>query len=84
MPRLQAYEKKLIAELLRLAADEFSNHGCNDFDLSHLPDKERQSLLRKIEEDNGTPEDYNPKHTLTADWVLMRHLAKKLDPEEEK
>jgi hypothetical protein len=27
------YVKKLISKLLNMAADEFSNHGCNDFDL---------------------------------------------------
>ena len=30
---LKPYELKLIAKLLEIAADQFANHGCNDFDL---------------------------------------------------
>ncbi len=30
---LQPRELKLAAKLLKLASDQFSNHGCNDFDL---------------------------------------------------
>ncbi len=30
---LKPHELKLAAKLLELAADQFSNHGCNDFDL---------------------------------------------------
>jgi hypothetical protein len=83
MARLKSYERKLIAMLLDLASDQYSNHGCNDFDLSFLPDKERQSLLKAIEEWNGTPEDYDPTRKVGADWVLMRYLGEKIDPESE-
>lgn len=34
----------MAADLMRRAAEEFSNHGCNDYRLPPLTDEERQEL----------------------------------------
>lgn len=39
-------EKRLTAALLRLAADQFANHGCNDFDMApFFPNKDKRDAL---------------------------------------
>jgi hypothetical protein len=69
-------ERKLAAHLLRLAADQFSNHGCNDFDLSKLiPDQdERDALVREFEEWSGSPDEYRDQSG-SADWRMMDYAA---------
>ena len=40
----------ILAKLLEIAADEFSNHGCNDFDLPNTPEnRELMTTLEKLE-----------------------------------
>ena len=78
---LSAKEANMVARLLGMASDEFSNHGCND-----LPDDfwedwtrlERQALCRAIQEVNGTPEDYDPDHLNHPDWLLMEYMRDRL------
>lgn len=77
--------KELIAQLLELAANQFSNHGCNDFRLTDclLTRAERYKLQKGLAttlfgEDNvGT---YNPEndYSLMRDDELMFFFAKKM------
>lgn len=55
--------KKLIARLLGIASDQFSHHGCNDFDLeSVLPDvTDRRRLAELMAQYNEEPEEYDPQ-----------------------
>jgi len=75
-------ELNLAARLLRLAADEFSNHGCNDFDLFEcMTPEEALDLQRAMHTWNGDPEN-SPSTPQEArwveDWFLMRYFAAKL------
>jgi hypothetical protein len=82
-------EKKLAAILLRKASDQFSNHGCNDFDLvEFIPDRaERDALVLKYFEWNGDPSEYydasedgDGSHDWRLmDWMLMDFLADRLE-----
>jgi hypothetical protein len=82
-------EKLLAAELLRMASEQFSNYGCNDFELSsRVPDKyERDSLVRAYHADNGDPEEYyeaeGPGDYRLPDFAAMSFLANRLEAEPE-
>lgn len=80
--------EKLAAHLLEMASDIYSNHGCNDFDLSKVvPDpKERNAIVKAAAIWNGDYEEdyeYNPKWFTNAttpdyrmqDWMLMDFVA---------
>ena len=74
-------EAKLAAQMLRLASDEFGNHGCNDLELPDTPENrvlveelERQALGKDFEK-VGTYKG----NLLTWDTLVMNSLAKKLD-----
>ena len=77
--------KELIAQLLELASDKFSNHGCNDFRLTDclLTRAERYELEKELAttlfgEDNvGTcnPED---DYSLMRNDKLMSFFAEKM------
>lgn len=78
-------ELSLADSLLRRAGDEFSRHGCNDFELPNS--QEVVDLLNAMEQWNvgpgRTPETthiYDPaKKTLfTMDWYLMGYLRHRL------
>lgn len=72
-------EAKVMAELLAIAGDEFTNHICNDFSLSALglTKEEMTQLDKNIEAWNSTPEEHNPDadHSLKDDWILMHYLS---------
>ena len=74
-------EAELAAKLLEMAAEEFSNHGCNDF---KLPNTHANWVLAKevYTTDEGTIDDIErpilPNPIIVPDWLLMRHLAKKI------
>jgi hypothetical protein len=79
---LKPYEIKLAATLLDMAADEFGNHGCNDFDLfKHLPpDEAAEFAVAANEGDDVYASAYarqNPRYAV-PDWQAMRYLAKRL------
>lgn len=76
----------ILAKLLEMAADEFSNHGCNDFDLPNTPEN-NALIVEKIKWNVGNGIPYPPnisedgKTIYTSDSGLMRyfaHLAKEL------
>lgn len=79
-------EKKLAAHLLEEASCEYANHGCNDFDLSQfIPDlSERNALVLEIYGEDAADfrevkegeSDYR-----IPDWLIMSHLAMKLNKE---
>jgi hypothetical protein len=77
-------ELNLAADLLRLAADEFSNHGCNDFDLFEvMTPEEALELQQAMYAWNGDPENAPTEAKdaqWTQDWFLMGYLAAKLVP----
>ena len=72
-------ERKLAGYLLGLAANEFSNHGCNDLDLVEevgLTPEESFQLRQQMREwtkDTGAPEERPDQH-LTLDWLMMRFM----------
>ncbi len=74
--------RKLVAHLLEMASDEFSNHGCNELDLkAFVPDVEdRRALMKELEAWNNSPDEYDPKakYEDSDDWLLMRFFADKI------
>ena len=79
-------QARLLVELLELAENEFSNHGCNDFELFKcIPDLEkRRELIKAYHEWNGDPETFEedtviPKsYEYFYDYALMGYLAHKV------
>ncbi len=77
-PKLQ----KLAAALLRMASDEFSNHGCNDMDQSVFSDwteEEKQQTAKAFSEWNGDPENETP-FAWISDSAWMHYCAALLEP----
>ena len=75
-------EKRLIAELLGMASNEFSNHGCNDLDWLVFKDwtlKEKKELIKEFCEYNGNPDE---SEIFNLAWIgdssLMDFFAHKL------
>lgn len=75
-------ELMIIAELLDMAGDQFSNHGCNDFDLrerSRLTPEEMIELDKDMHDRNGDPEEHDPSRVQwQADFALMIYFADRL------
>jgi hypothetical protein len=70
---------KLASDLMHEAADEFSNHGCNDWNYpSSWSLKDKQQFTQAVYEANGDLEEYDPEHLWLADWQVMRFMARKL------
>lgn len=88
---MTAAERKMAAELLRLASSQFGNYGCNDFDLAErIPDKaERDALVREYFAWNGCPEEYyeasehgdDGRDWRIMDYAMMDFLAHKIEAE---
>jgi hypothetical protein len=78
-------ERRLAVELLRVAAEEFSNHGCNDFKRPEwFPRDEWDAMNRAYHERNGDPEEARSSDYSMSDFVLMGHIANRLaEPPEE-
>lgn len=77
-------ERKLAVAFLKMASEEFSNHGCNDFDLTKLvPElEERQRILKEMYEWGKDASSYDPNYCdITYDWYLMSFIAHKLKQE---
>lgn len=79
-PPMTPTEKKLVARLLDVAADQFSNHGCNDFDLvkdGGLTSEESQEIQQEIHRWKNDPDARPPSadHHYVMDWMVMRMLA---------
>jgi hypothetical protein len=76
-------ERRLTAHLLRLASGQFSNHGCNDFDLvPFIPDPDERDALvleafGELWNDRAVP-DYR-----LGDSVLMDLMADRLENDDD-
>jgi hypothetical protein len=74
-------EKTLISNLLKLASEEFSNHGCNDVEEDFWQGwtkEERQSFVKEYHEWNGDPDEYDENFLNLPDYAIMKFLAYKL------
>jgi hypothetical protein len=74
-------EIQLAGRLLKLAADIFSNHGCNDMEPNiwgNFTVEDRKRLVREYFEDNNEPEEAAEGHDDLEDYCVMYFLAKKL------
>ena len=87
---IQPHELKLAAKLLRLVSDQFSNHGCNDFDLvtegELTPEQAYEANKAYILYNEESPDDYDESElhdsaALGGDSGLMASLAAKLEEE---
>lgn len=78
-------ERKIIGDLLELAAGEFDNHGCNDYFLDHTD--ENYKILQAVGEWEAegygeyTVETFEGRW-MTMDISLMRYFAHKLRTKE--
>ena len=74
---MTSLERKLIIHFMGMAADEFSNHGCNDFEPkdAHLTKEEVQELRAGLKEDGFYGDDEVPDNGYFLDWMLMRWVA---------
>ena len=77
--------KRLAAKLLGMAADDFGNRCCNDFDLTGYVDPPvALELAREMHAWNGDPEcaPTNERDAMwTADFFVMGYLAHLLEEE---
>jgi hypothetical protein len=78
-------EKKLAAFLLRMASEEFSNHGCNDLDLVKdvgLTPEESFELRKRYHVYNRSPEvdvqQESPTRHWTGDFAMMSFMAHRI------
>jgi hypothetical protein len=78
-------EMLLAAELLDMAANEFGNHGCNDFNMfPHLPDRAvRDALVRSVLDgedyyENRAEAEAKGRDYRMGDASLMHAMAKAL------
>jgi hypothetical protein len=80
-------EAVLAANLLELASDKFSNHGCNDLELPN--DDEHWAIVVAAHAWGGTrlvdmpDRPPNGRQIVTYDWLVMSYLAHRLAPEVE-
>lgn len=77
-------ELSLAGKLLRMAADKFGNHGCNDFELENTDENWQLIVAMRIW--NGDPENTGKRPALhkkirTDDWYVMAYLAHRLSEE---
>jgi hypothetical protein len=68
---------RLAGILLEMAADEFGNHGCNDFKLPPMPETAVRDLLTEYYAPDPIP-DLQKKSPILNDAILMSLMAKKL------
>lgn len=69
-------ELKLMADVLELAGDQFSNHGCNDFEIDDTP--EHRAIVAEMHKDDPgfDIEDFLYHGKINAgDDSLMSHFA---------
>jgi len=72
-------ERKVLARLLDIAAEQFSNNGCNDFELLNTPES-----AALVKESYGDPEWERPSGAViyASDWALMRLFADRFKEDE--
>ncbi len=80
-PLLNKNACKVLCDLLKLANEEFGNHGCNDYELPNTP--ENRELMEAVERWNSVEQwlEYglhlNDNGTViyTQDYFLMAYFA---------
>ena len=77
-------ERKLAIFLLKLAAEEFSNHGCNDLELVRdvgLTPEESLEVRQAMHAWNGDTDADAPKPAdhYTIDWLVMKFIAGQIE-----
>lgn len=80
---LKSYEKKIISKLLKMASEEFSNHGCTDTDediLNIMSPEEKNELEYNMAKDNGEEEEFEKDNHIFIGYVhtLMSYLSEKV------
>jgi hypothetical protein len=76
---LSPEEMRLAATLLDMAAEEFGNHGCNDFDTASLPLPLRDDIVRRmLGDDEFYPYQGNGPDWRIQDWMAMYAMASRL------
>ena len=82
MKNINKKELSLAAKMLKLASEQFSNHGCNDVD-ENLYDnwtlEERQQFVKEFHQWNGNLEEYDETFLHLGDNTIMSFLAAKLE-----
>ena len=84
MPELPVHIRFLMAVMLTFAANEFGNHGCNDFDLGkYMTPEQGKVFMQAYHEWNGDPEEWNPDeyNGLFSDDAIMGMMAHMIYPE---
>ncbi len=74
-------QRKIAADMLRMAAEHYSNHGCNDFELEYTP--EHVEFIKGMIAASDYPEDQPNIHgdqIYTMDWKVMQYLSNLLWP----
>jgi len=82
MGQLTNAEVRLAVAWLKLAAQEFSRHSCNDIPkeiLDLLTKEEWDNLERRFQIYNKTPNEYIPGKITHCDGAWMHFLAKRLE-----
>lgn len=80
MDKLTLWERRVISVLLRRASDEFSNHGCNEFDVAktaRITPEECKALWEQLAEWDD-PDLAEREGPVFWDWHLMQFFADKL------
>lgn len=81
--KLTSAELKIISTMLKEAAEEYSNHSCNDMDIPNT-DENKKMLIRMVNEtydprdaveEIENIESCKKKTLYTYDWMLMEYLA---------
>lgn len=70
------------AALLKMAASEFVNHGCNDLPknlYAFFTPEEWDNLNQRYHDWNGDPEEYQPGQVKSYDWLWMYWFANELE-----
>jgi hypothetical protein len=71
----------LVADLLKMAGDEYANRSCNDYDLAKILSnvEDRRQLLKEMNDWNGSPEDYDSEdeYVCVMDSWLMSYFGDK-------
>ena len=81
---MNKFHKVLAAKMLDMAADEFSNHGCNDFTLEDTPEN-RDFYVKMMKETCGEDVEVTPSKgkIYAMDYSIMNYLAGMLEKEAE-
>lgn len=67
---------ELAAEMLEMASDHYSNHGCNDYRLPETwSQAECDDFTLEMHKWNGDPENHEPGRRDVMDWHVMSFLA---------